>query len=159
MSSQNPAQGQPPDDLTYGDDLLARDRMALEGGNPTIPICASAVACAPIPVPQRPTGNRAGPPARGALVIDPERSPDRGRCADAAPMSERQTTLGAPDSMPVRKGPGTAHFANRDMTQRLVAPPLDFGGTPSMCVVVSIGETDGHHCFKLHGAQQRQARS
>jgi hypothetical protein len=27
----------------------------------------------------------------------------------------------------------------------LVAPPLDFGGTPSMCVVVSIGETDGHH--------------
>ena len=56
------------------------------------------------------------------------------------------------------KGPGVAHFVNRDMTQRLVAPPLDFGGTPSMCVVVSIGETDGHHCFKLHGAQQRQAR-
>ena len=55
-------------------------------------------------------------------------------------------------------GPGTAHFVNRDMTQRLVAPRLDFGGTPSMCVVVSIGETDGHHCFKLHGAQQRQAR-
>src|ERR1700756_5343947 len=32
------------------------------------------------------------------------------------------------------------------MTQRLVAPPLDFGGTPSMCVVVSIGKTDGPHC-------------
>ena len=59
---------------------------------------------------------------------------------------------------PGGKGPGTAHFVNRDMTQRLVAPRLDFGGTPSMCVVVSIGETDGHHCFKLHGAQQRQAR-
>jgi hypothetical protein len=34
------------------------------------------------------------------------------------------------------KGPGARHFVNRDMTQRLVAPPLDFGGTPSMCVVV-----------------------
>src|ERR1700719_3984403 len=109
--------------------------------------------------PQRPAGNRAGHPARGALVIDPERSPDRGRCADAAPMSDWQTALGTLDSMPVRKGPGTAHFVNRDMTQRLVAPLLDFGGTPSMCVVVSIGETDGHHCFKLHGAQQRQAKS
>src|SRR5205807_1674412 len=29
------------------------------------------------------------------------------------------------------------HFVNRDMAQRLVAPLLDFGGTPSMCVVVS----------------------
>src|SRR5712672_4880343 len=35
------------------------------------------------------------------------------------------------------KRPGVAHFVNRDMTQGLVAPPLDFGGTPSMCVVVS----------------------
>jgi hypothetical protein len=53
---------------------------------------------------------------------------------------------------------GVATRSRRDMTQGLVAPPLDFGGTPSMCVVVSIGETDGHHCFELHGAQQRQAR-
>jgi hypothetical protein len=75
--------------------------MALEGGNPTIPICASAVACAPISVPQRPAGNRAGPPARGALVIDPERSPDRGRRADEAPTSDGQTGLGTPASMPV----------------------------------------------------------
>src|SRR5580692_3750210 len=52
-------------------------------------------------------------------------------------MSDRQTALGTPDSMPVRKGPGAAHFVNRDMTQGLVAPLLDFGGTPSMCVVVS----------------------
>ena len=36
-----------------------------------------------------------------------------------------------------RKRPGVAHFVNRDMTQGLVAPLLDFGGTPSMCVVVS----------------------
>ena len=50
-------------------------------------------------------------------------------------------------------------FVNRDMTQPLVAPALDFGGTPSMCVVVSNrGETDGHHYFKLHGAQECQAR-
>jgi hypothetical protein len=77
----------------------------------------------------------------------------RRRCQSGRPPSVRLTQCQS------GKGPGTAHFANRDMTQRLVAPPLDFGGTPSMCVVVSIGETDGHHCFKLHGAQQRQARS
>jgi hypothetical protein len=60
-------------------------------------------------------------------------------CGDAAfsgsalyGASDRQTALGTLDSMPVRKGPVTAHFVNRDMTQRLVAPPLDFGGTPSM---------------------------
>ena len=52
-------------------------------------------------------------------------------------MSDRQIALGTPDSMPVRKGPGTAHFVNCDMTQGLVTPLLDFGGTPSMCVVVS----------------------
>ena len=34
--------------------------------------------------------NRARPPAGGALVIDPERPPDRGRRADAAPRSDRQ---------------------------------------------------------------------
>jgi hypothetical protein len=47
-------------------------------------------------------------------------------------MRRRRQTRGRAE-----KGAGARHFINRNMTQRLVAPLLDFGGTPSMCVVVS----------------------
>jgi hypothetical protein len=46
-----------------------------------------------------------------------------------APTSDGRTVL--------KRAAAPGIFVNRDMTQRLVAPPLDFGGTPSMCVVVS----------------------
>jgi hypothetical protein len=40
-------------------------------------------------------------PRKTRLVIDPERPPDRGRRADAAPTSDGRTALGTPHSMPV----------------------------------------------------------
>jgi hypothetical protein len=70
-------------------------------------------------------------------VIAPERLPDRGRRADAAARSERQTALGTPQQRLSEKCQASRFFVNRDMTQRLVAPLLAFGGTPSMCVIVS----------------------
>ena len=54
-------------------------------------------------------GDRAGPPARGALVIDPERSPDLGRRADAAPTSDGRTALGTPSLNASLKRPSVVH--------------------------------------------------
>ena len=50
-------------------------------------------------------------------------------------LSVNEDPSDAPPSAGLKR-PGATDFVNRDMTQRLVAAPLDFGGTPSMCVVV-----------------------
>src|ERR1700730_12373623 len=97
----------------------------------------------------RPKGKRAGPRHGELWSLTRAVAGSWSTCCRAADVRRADRA---------EKGAGARHFVNRDMTQRLVAPPLDFGGTPSMCVVVSLGETDGHQCFKLHGAQERQAR-